>query len=277
MHPADEGLPNTATISVSNAAPSGTTNAAANGSNPSRLAEAVAERLLLFIQTEDLGSAGRLPPERVLCERFDVSRSTLRKALTHLAAEGHVTSAPQSGWFISAVPYGPPPRQLLSFTEMARRRGLSVQTRVTRSVTRLASHEERQRLQPKRTDLVLELERIRSLEGEPICVERSVIALWQAPGIEDEDFTDRSLYAALEAHGTAPSRSDFVISAALAGSVGELLGIAAEEPVLVGEELSYNQHGSPFMLSTANYKANAYRFLATLTAPRAAGERHSMT
>jgi GntR family transcriptional regulator len=126
MHPADEGLPNSATISVSNAAPSGPTNASVNGSNPSRLAEAVAERLLLFIQTEDLGSAGRLPPERVLCERFDVSRSTLRKALTHLAAEGHVTSAPQSGWFISAVPYGPPPRQLLSFTEMARRRGLSV-------------------------------------------------------------------------------------------------------------------------------------------------------
>jgi GntR family transcriptional regulator len=235
---------------------------------PSRLTEAVAENVLRYIETADLGAAGRLPPERTLSQLFDVSRSTLRKALAHLAAQGHVTPAPQSGWFIRDVPYGPPPRQLLSFTEMARRRGLSVQTRVTRSVTRLASHEERQRLQPRRSDDVLELERIRLLEGEPICVERSVIALWQAPGLETEDLSDKSLYAVLESRGTVPSRSDFVISAALAGSIAPLLDIDPADPVLVGEELSFNQHGSPLMLSTANYRANAYRFLATLTASR---------
>ncbi|WP_424466625.1 GntR family transcriptional regulator [Pseudoclavibacter helvolus] len=235
----------------------------------SLLARAVAGRLLEYIRSQEMAPSGRLPPERVLSEQFEVSRSTLRKALSLLAAQGDVAPAPQSGWFVTNVPYGPPPRQLLSFTEMARRRGLSVQTQVTHQLTRFASHEERQRLQPRDSDRVLELERVRLLEGEPICVERSVIALWLTPGLDEESFVDRSLYELMSNHGATPSRSDFIVSAALAGSIAAALGVDASDPVLVGEELSYNQHGAPLHLSTSNYRASAYRFQATLTAARA--------
>ncbi|WP_371029927.1 GntR family transcriptional regulator [Pseudoclavibacter sp. JSM 162008] len=238
------------------------------GSSASLLTQTVAGRLLEYIRSQEVGPSGRLPPERVLSEHFEVSRSTLRKALNLLAAQGDVAPAPQSGWFITNVPYGPPPRQLLSFTEMARRRGLAVQTQVTHQLTRFASHEERQRLQPRDSDRVLELERIRLLEGEPICVERSVIALWLTPGLDGESFVDRSLYELMSSHGATPSRSDFIVSAALAGSISSALGIDASDPVLVGEELSYNQHGAPLHLSTSNYRASAYRFQATLTAAR---------
>lgn len=250
----------------------------APGASPSLLTQTVAGRLREYIRSQDVGPSGRLPPERVLSEQFEVSRSTLRKALTLLAMQGEVTPAAQSGWFITNVPYGPPPRQLLSFTEMARRRGLIVQTRVTHQLTRFASHEERQRLQPRDSDRVLELERVRLLEGEPICVERSIIALWLTPGLDDESFVDRSLYELMSSHGATPSRSDFIVSAALAGSIAPALDIDASDPVLVGEELSYNQHGAPLHLSTSNYRASAYRFQATLTAARGgARESHPLS
>ena len=235
---------------------------------PSHLTEAIAERLFNYIQSTDIGASGRLPAERELSERFEVSRATLRKALNLLARQGRVSSAPQSGWFITDVPYGPPPRQLLSFTEMARRRGLDVRTRVTHRATRACRPEEKQRLQPKKSDTILELERIRSIDGEPICVERSVVALWHAPGLDLVDFTDQSLYSLLEQRGAIPSRSDFVISAALAGEAAIPLEIEPNDPILIGEELSHNQHGSPLMLSTSSYRASAYRFQATLTASR---------
>jgi GntR family transcriptional regulator len=235
---------------------------------PSHLTETIAEQLFHYIQSVDVGASGRLPPERELSARFAVSRVTLRKALGLLASQGRVSSAPQSGWFVTDVPYGPPPRQLLSFTEMARRRGLEVRTRVTERLTRPCRAEEKLRLQPKGSDTILELERIRFIEGEPICVERSVVALWHAPGLDLVDFTDQSLYSLLEQRGAVPTRSDFVISASLAGAAAVPLEIEPHDPILIGEELSHNQHGSPLVLSTSSYRASAYRFQASLTASR---------
>lgn len=53
-----------------------------------------------------LPGSGSLPTEAQLCETFGVSRSTVRRALEELRAEGLVVSRQGSGW--SAVPALPP-------------------------------------------------------------------------------------------------------------------------------------------------------------------------
>ena len=70
-----------------------------------------------------LSPDGRLPPERVISEQMGVSRATVRRALAALEAEGIIEAVQGRGTFVTAPPLVEPPNALMSFTELARRRG----------------------------------------------------------------------------------------------------------------------------------------------------------
>ena len=68
--------------------------------------EETVERLGTAIRLGLLPAGTRLPPERELAERFDISRSTLRQALTTLTQTGHLTAqrGRTGGTFVAAEP-----------------------------------------------------------------------------------------------------------------------------------------------------------------------------
>lgn len=55
-----------------------------------RMSEIIVEQIRLLIRQGQLKPGDRLPPERDLCERFDVSRVTVREALRMLESSGLV-------------------------------------------------------------------------------------------------------------------------------------------------------------------------------------------
>jgi DNA-binding FadR family transcriptional regulator len=58
-------------------------------------------RLRAFIDTGQIGTSGRLPPERVLSGEIGVSRRAIRQALDILEAEGRISRQQGRGTFIS--------------------------------------------------------------------------------------------------------------------------------------------------------------------------------
>jgi len=85
-----------------------------------RLYQQVAERILELIRTGELKIGRRLPPERDLAERFEVSRATIREAIIALEIGGQVEVRGGSGIYVradapSTVPQeaGPGPFELL--------------------------------------------------------------------------------------------------------------------------------------------------------------------
>src|SRR3954467_2355182 len=70
------------------------------------------------IQLGLLAAGGRLPAERELCTRLEISRSTLRQALTALAQSGHLHAVRGrgGGTFVAErpPPADPPTRELLA-------------------------------------------------------------------------------------------------------------------------------------------------------------------
>lgn len=64
----------------------------------------VRRRLLVLVEAGEFGSDGRIPPERELCERFAVSRRTLRRALDSLEAEALIWRQQGKGTFVGQAP-----------------------------------------------------------------------------------------------------------------------------------------------------------------------------
>jgi len=59
-----------------------------NPVNDRRISELIVDQVRLLIRQQQLNPGDRLPPERELCERFGVSRVTVREALRVLEANG---------------------------------------------------------------------------------------------------------------------------------------------------------------------------------------------
>lgn len=211
----------------------------------------------------------RLPGERTLAERIGVSRETLRQALTRLAEDGQLTASSQRGWYVTRQLLGEPPSVLQSFTEMAAARGLRASSRILRQVRRPATIEEATRLRIAPSAPVLEVRRVRGMDGAPLCVDTTVLVAARAAGLETVNLSDRSLYDALLVEcGVRVARSAYAVQAQAADDENAaLLDLAVGAPVLVGEETTYDLDGVPVLLSRTIYRGDAYRFEADLFRP----------
>lgn len=114
----------------------------------------------------------RLPSERVLAERFEVSRMTLRQALDELEQAGWIERVHGSGTFVRrpVVSLG---QVLTSFTQDMRARGLTPSATLLGFDVVPAPAEVASELGLPAGEEVVWIERLRFAEGEPMCVEVS--------------------------------------------------------------------------------------------------------
>lgn len=229
-------------------------------------AEAARKALTAAIGNGIFGPGVRLPGERALAAQLSVSRETLRQALRQLADEGVLHPSPQRGWYVTTQVISEPPNVLQSFTDMAHARGLTPTTRVLTSVQRPATLGEAERLTVAPASPVLDLRRLRSLDGIPFSVDHTVVVLSRAPGLADVDLTDASLYGTLEdTCGVRVVHCSYSVSAHAAdASTAELLRLDPGAPVLVGEEVDYDLADVPILWGRIMYRGDAYVFQATL-------------
>ncbi len=213
----------------------------------------------------------RLPAERTLCERLSVSRATVRRALAELVGDGLVEASVGRGSFVSGGQLSEPPNALMSFTDLGRARGHEPTARVLSAEARPATFEEAEAFVIVPGADVYVLTRLRLLDGLPVAVDRSRLPVTRAPELAAVDFTTASVYATLDAAGIGPIRAAFTGEAARAETEdAALLGLEEGEPVLVTRTTSRDETGRVVELSETVYRADRYRFSATLTRPRSA-------
>ena len=231
----------------------------------------VAARLWNDISALGVRTGDRLPSERSLATRYGVSRETLRAALAELAGRGLLDSAAARGWFVTdggrgVVPAGG--RTVEGFADYALKHGLATRSRVLESGTRPATVSEAETLHIGPGAALFEMRRLRFLDGLVVVLEHNRVPLALCPVLADTDFTAASLYATLRSADPAqlPRVADYSVQARQPeAQERDLLEIEDGTPVLVAEQLAFNQDGRPLELTMQVYRGDRYRFRASIT------------
>lgn len=234
---------------------------AISADSPEPLWIQAANLILAEIASGALRPGMRLPPERELCVQLDISRVTLRKALTKLVDDGVLNASHGRGWYVAnGVVAKEWPNSLESFTETANRMGLVSTSSVLRSAVTPASFDEAELLSIAPGTPLFHIDRVRLLNDVPIAIDRSSLPASRVAGFETIDFTAASLFDELERAGISPARADSTIEAREAdASVASSLGIEPGKPVLVLRQLVFGDDDQPLMTSTIEYSGDRYR------------------
>ncbi|MER5890480.1 GntR family transcriptional regulator [Streptomyces sp. NPDC001941] len=241
-----------------------------DGSRPiqEQARDALARSLAAAVADGHLAPGARLPAERYLCDRLGVSRATLRKALQALEEDGQVVSTERAGWHLSrptAPSFQHTDHSVGNLADYARTLGFTPSARVLAARLRPAGFDEAEKLAVLPGAEVFELERVRLFDDLVMCHSHSLVPAERAPGITEPDYRHASLFTELTRRGIVPSQARYTVHAALVPPErAPLLDLAEGAPVLHTEQLTVDQHGRPCEFNRSVYRADRYRFHATL-------------
>jgi GntR family transcriptional regulator len=236
--------------------------------DPAPLYLRLQERIRSAIERGALKPLDALPGERDMAEAFQVSRVTVRKALSGLVEHGFLKPRQGSGTFVAS----PPQRveqalsRLTSFSEDMRLRGLRPTVRWLKREVSLPSPQEAMRLSLSPSETVSRLRRLRLADGVPMAIERATIPTRFLP---DPSLVETSLYDVLAARGALPVRALQRLSAAnLSSEEAALLDVEPGTAALAIDRLSFLETGAAVEFTQSWYRGDAYDFVAELTLRR---------
>ena len=212
-----------------------------------------------------------LPSEREIASLLEISRVTVRKALTDLVEEGVLTQRRGSGTFVTSSATRVEQRlsRLTSFTEDMQARGLKPSVRWLLKIVAPPTPEEAMVLGLSTGEKVIRLRRLRLADDQPMALETAVLPARLLPNPEA---IGNSLYVALESAGVRPVRALQRLSAeSVSEEVAEVLGVLPGSPTLHIERVSYLKDGRPVEFTKSHYRGDAYDFVVELTTEQMGG------
>jgi GntR family transcriptional regulator len=222
------------------------------------------------ISSGALGIDDKIPTEAALCERYDVSRTVVRQALSDLERTGLVSRQKGRGTFVAAPKVSEFVAQTLtSLHEDLSARGERLETTVLRlEVEPVSPHVARMLDLPESERIVL-LERLRYLRGEPLVVTTAYMPHALCAPILELDMSDRSLFETYERElGYRLHRGTRAIEArAASAEIAAHLGVREGAPVLAFSGVTYIEDGRAIEYFVGVHRGDRSRFETELFRP----------
>ncbi|MBS3765727.1 GntR family transcriptional regulator [Candidatus Bipolaricaulota bacterium] len=238
-----------------------------NKDSPVPLYYQIKEKLKEEIESGTLEPHDRLPSERDLEKRYGVSRMTARRALTELESDGYVYREQGKGSYVAEPKLRQGLLELTGFSEDMKNRRMSPGAQVLEQKTIEPEKAIARKLKVSPDDKVFLLQRVRTAESEPLAIETTHLRYELCEGIEEMDFSDRSLYSTLRnEYDLTLSRAKQSVESTLADDFEATeLGVPEGTPMLTTERTTFISDGeTPIEYARSTYRGDRYKLLVEL-------------
>ena len=205
-----------------------------------------------------------IPTEEEFSERFAISRSTVRQAMSELVNEGYLYRQKSKGTFVAKPKLSQKfATSIETYREEMKRLGVEPQTKVVRLRAAAATEAVAKQLELLPGRKVIELVRVRYANGDPIVVVDTFLPFDECAFLLEHDFTSESLYEVLaKDYQTAVVRVRRVIEAIPATQHdARLLNIDTGFAVQQFKTVGYSRANRPIEFSVARYRGDRNQFI----------------
>lgn len=252
----------------------------ADGTAPAETAaEGVRERRYLQVKEHIVERINQLTPgvsipaERDLAVACQTSRTTVRKAVTELVAEGRLVRKQGSGTYV-AEPKLAWPLTVSGFTEHAVSEGLKARTAFHSAQRIPASPDIAERLGIRPGAKVLYMELLRFVNDNSMALECIHVSARRYPGLAAAVARTGSLYEVLrDKYGVRVAHAvETIETAPAAPREAALLGTEVGAPMLLVSQQSRTAEGEPVEWVRTWYRGDRYSFVAHISRPEAGSQ-----
>lgn len=201
----------------------------------------IAEIIFKKIKNNELNEGEKLPAERILAEKFSVSRSTIRSSLKYLEDLGIIETYHGSGHFVKTQKIYVSLNTFYSFDIETERQNFKIKNTVFDAHTYIPSKDVKDTMGISNYTLIHYFKRVRSIGNIAVMVQDHHINHDVYPHIDFDVLNETPLYDYLEnKFNKSPTKGVETITTVIPPpEIQKLLQIKPEIPVIVIERLAY--------------------------------------
>jgi len=218
---------------------------------------------------DEIASGALKPGDKIMAETnmqsvFNVSRATVRRAISNLAYEGLLERNYSNGTIVAEPKLEEDLSEAVSFTSSTLKTGANLTTRVL-EFFKTHNKEACEKLGIDKDEMLYYINRLRMIDEQPVCVEDCYFPVRLFNGFScemmDSAGLGQSLYHVFQHHYNVTVRrvKDTMSAVSLDDGDAKLLNVRRGRPVLLRQRVTYN-HDQPVLYSIGRYiiKINIY-------------------
>lgn len=223
----------------------------------------IAEGLLEKIESGALIPGERLPPERELSQMLGVNRMTLRRSLQRLELQGLLDRRQGAGTYVAAPKIERQADELVSFSRGMKKRGYLPGARLLHFERKPSEASVARELNLPPSAEVYFFQRIRSLNDEPVMLEKFWMPVARFPDLEQFDLVNRFVFDIVEEEYQMTVMSARLSLEAVVATdyEADMLDIRVGAPLMLERRLTLDEDDQPFEFGIDLYRGDRFRFV----------------
>lgn len=207
----------------------------------------------------------KLPPERILCDTYGVSRITVRHALKMLQDQGLLERMPGRGTFVKAAAVKKMPILDMDYEKSLKREAPEVIRNVISWEPILPAEEIMNELGLLKSEKCLLIERIDIQNGLPLSYDKGYIPMNLSSGIDDSIINQVSfLHLWAQRENLAISYIRSATEAIEAGDIeAERLQVPVGAPMLLTTDTVFSTEGKALAVFVTVYRGDKFKLVST--------------